>query len=61
MAGDCKSPGVSLRWFESIRSHMIFALVAQLEEQEISTLLVVGSSPARGALEGSHNGIAAVY
>ena len=37
------------------------ALVAQLEEQEISTLLVVGSSPARGVLEGSHNGIAPDY
>ena len=42
MAADCKSAGVSLRWFKSIPAHI--AGVAQLVEHQPSKLRVAGSS-----------------
>ena len=43
MAADCKSAGVSLRWFKSIPAHKV-AGVAQLVEHQPSKLRVAGSS-----------------
>ena len=42
MAADCKSAGVSLRWFKSIPAHN--AGVAQMVEHQPSKLRVAGSN-----------------
>ena len=45
MAADCKSAGVSLRWFKSIPAHIESnAGVAQLVEHQPSKLRVAGSN-----------------
>ena len=54
MAADCKSAGVSLRWFKSIPAHKISAGVAQLVEHQPSKLRVAGSNPVSRSIYIAH-------
>ena len=51
MGADCKSAGVSLRWFKSIPAQSLQAGIAQLVELHPSKVAVVSSSLIARSLE----------